>query len=229
MSIIKKYKIFKESFTEFNLQRMNPDQGGVMSNVTNPQLSINAFDRHEDAIRAATNKLNGLLHSMGNSSQLGILKSKLALEEQKLDSLKILRILKVDGIRYDIYISFVISEEEYWGVIKDILGDDPDLQSEVFKDTDLILTKDWIIKIKGNIIKIIKKWLIPENGNYRNLNEDTYCYNTTTGQIQRLSKDIEVEVIRAYDNKIVIKYQSDYYNLIGDSFIYFNYWFTRVL
>lgn len=216
-------------FTEFNLQRMNADQGGVMPNVTNPQLSINAFDRHEDAIRAATNKLNTLLHSMSNSSQLGVLKSKLALEQQNLQSLKVLRILKVDGVRYDVYINFVISEEEYWGVVKDILGEEPEFNSEVFKDVDLILTKDWTVKIKGTIIKVIKKWLIPENGVYRNLNEDTHCYNVKTGNIQKIAKDTEIEVVRAYDNKIVIKHEDDHYNLVGDSFIYFNYWFTRVL
>jgi hypothetical protein len=216
-------------FTEFNLQRMNPDQGGMMPNVTNPQLSINAFDRHEDAIRAATNKLNSLIHSMGNSSQLNVLKSKLALEDQKLESLKILRIIKVDGVRYDVYISFVIAEEEYWGSIKDILGEEPEFHSEVFKDADLILTKDWMIKIKGTIVKIIKKWFIPENGTYRNLNEDTHCYNVTTGNIQKIAKDTEIEVVRAYDNKIVIKHEDDYYNLVGDSFIYFNYWFNKVI
>lgn len=229
MFIIKKYNIFKESFTEFNLQRMNPDMGGMMPNVDNPQLSINAFDKHENAIRAATDKLNSLLNTLSNSSHFAVLKSKLALEDQNIESIKILRIVKSD-IRYDFYISFFIKDEEYWGVIKDMLGLHPKFESEVFKDTDLILSKEWVIKIKGLVIKLIKKWLTIENGKYRYINpENCSCFNVKTGNIERLIKDTEVEVVRSYDNKILIKHEDDYFHLTGDSYVYFNYWFIKDL
>jgi hypothetical protein len=39
---------------------------------------------------------------------------------------------------------------------------------------------------------------------------------------------IEVELVRSYDNKIVVRYESDNYNLIGDNQIYFNWWFEKI-
>ena len=34
-------------FTEFNLQRMNPDSVQASMHVDDPQLSINSFDKHQ--------------------------------------------------------------------------------------------------------------------------------------------------------------------------------------
>ncbi len=217
-------------FTEFNNMRMNSDSStGMMPNIDNPQLSIGAFDKHQDAIRAATSKINGLLHSLSNTPQFNILKSKLSLEKQNITSMKVLRISKSNDVNYNIFISFIIDEEEYWGVVENILDDSPTLKSEVFKNSDLVLTKEWIIKIKGLIIKILKNWLTPENGNYKLINDESHCFSVDTGRLLKISKGTEVEVVRSYDNKIVIKHDNDYYDLIGDSYIYFNYWFSKIV
>ena len=226
MSIIKKYSLFLE-MTEFNAQRMNADTGQMAMHVDNPQLSINAFDKHQDIIRQATSKLNGLLQSMANSPQFNQLKSKLSLESQDIKSMKVIRIVR-NGIKYDVYISFVIDEETYWGVIEDILDKSPNVKSEVFKNTGLILTPEWVIKTKGSMIKIIKKWLTPENGKYRLVSDDVYYTNVKTGKMLEISKDTEVEVIRSYDNKVVITHDNEYYDLTGDNYVYFNYWFMKI-
>lgn len=214
--------------SEFNLGRLNPDSGAMgMPNVDQPSLSINAFDKHQDAIRAATSKINGLLKSLSNSPQFNILKSKLSLKEQNITSLKVLRISKLNSINYTAYISFTIGEEEYWGVIENILSDDPDFKSEVFKDTNLVLSTEWIIKTKGLIVKILKKWLRPEDGLYKLINKEAFFSNINTGKLIEVSKGIEVEVLKAFDNKIVVKYNGDLYNLSGDNYVYFNYWFLK--
>jgi hypothetical protein len=225
---MKKRKHLILEFTEFNVLRANPDSAAISVHVDNPQLSINAFDRHEDAIRAATSKLNGLLNTLTNSAQFGALKSRLALEEQNITSMKILRIAPSNNINYNIFVQFVIKDEEYWGVAQNILDDEPTFKSEVFKDTDLVLTKEWILKIKGLIIKILKNWLNPDNGVYKLINDECQAINVDTGEFVKLSKDTKVEVIRAFDNKIVIKLNSKYYNLTGDNYIYFNYWFIKI-
>lgn len=223
----RKYNIIRE-FSEFNNMRMNSDTGGFMPNVDNPQLSIGAFDKHQDAIRSATSRVNNILKSLSNSPQFSILKSRLSMDEQNITSMKILRISK-DSLNYNVYVQFVIAECEYWGVVEDILSEDPNFKSEVFKNTDLILTKEWIIKIKGLVVKIIKKWLNPENGIYKLLNDEAYCYNINNGKLLKINKDTKVEVIRSFDNKIVVKHDNDYYNIIGDSYVYFNYWFLKSL
>lgn len=223
----KKAKRLILEFTEFNSQRLNPDIGQMGVHVDNPQLSINAFDKHQDVIRQATSKLNGLLQSLSNSTQFSILKSKLSLESQDITSMKVIRILK-NGIKYDVYISFVIGEETYWGVVEDVLDDSPNVKSEAFKDASLILTPEWVIKTKGLIVKIIKKWLTPENGKYKLISDDVYCTSVTSGKQLEISKDTEVEVVRSYDNKTVIKHDSEYYDLSGDNYVYFNYWFIKI-
>ena len=119
---MKRNKLILE-FTEFNAQRMNPDSAQMSMNVDNPQLSVNAFDKHEDAIRAGVSRINNIIHSLSNSASFRTLKSKFALEEQQITSLKVLRIVSADSVNYDIYISFVIDDTEYFGLIENLPSD----------------------------------------------------------------------------------------------------------
>jgi len=215
-------------FTEFNLQRLNPDSVQASMHVDDPSLSINAFDKHQDGIRQAMSRVNDILWNLNGSNAYSALRGKLALEDQDIKSMKILRISKVNGIDYDVYITFVIGDHEYWGVINGILTQSPELESEVFKDYDLYQAKEWIIKIKGLVIKTIKTWLKPEPGKYRLINDEVLCYSIETGRQLRMEKGIEIDVIRPYDNKIVIRYESETYNLVGDNFVYFNWWFDKI-
>lgn len=228
MSIIKKYNLFKESFTEFNLQRFNSDSVQASTHVDDPSLSTNAFDKHEDKIRQSMSRVNDIMFNLKGTNAYKALRSKLALEHQDIQSLKVLRIVKSTSLLYDVYVSFRIEGEEYWSVIENILADSPKLKSEVFKDYDLYQPKEWVIKITGLIIKTIKKWLKPEPGIYKLLNDDIICYSIETGKQLKMDKGIEVELLRAYEDKIIIKYESDRYNLVGDNYIYFNWWFEKI-
>jgi len=214
-------------FTEFNLQRFNPDSAHIAAHVDNPQLSTDAFDKHQDAIRQGMSRINDILYKLKGTSAYSSLRSKLALEDQDIQRLKILRILK-SNIDYDVYISFVIQDEEYWGVIENIMSSSPKLKSEVFKDFDLLQPKEWVIKIKGLVIKTIKTWLKPEPGTYKLINEEVICYSVETGKQLRMESGIEIELIRSHDDKIIIKHDSDYYNLVGDNYIFFNWWFEKI-
>jgi hypothetical protein len=215
-------------FTEFNLQRLNPDSVQASMHVDDPSLSTNAFDKHQDGIRQAMSRVNDILWNLTGSNAYKNLRGKLALEDQDIKSMKILRIVKVNGINYDVYVTFVIGDNEYWGVIKEILTSSPELESEVFKDYDLYQAKEWVIKIKGLVIKTIKEWLKPEPGMYRLLNDEVLCYSIETGRQLKMENGIEIDVIRAYENKIIIRHESETYNLVGDNFIYFNWWFEKI-
>ena len=229
MSIIKKYNDFLlREMTEFNLQRLNPDSVQASMHVDDPSLSTNAFDKHQDAIRQAMSRVNDILWNLSGSNAYKNLRGKLALEDQDIKSMKILRIIKSNGINYDVYITFVIADNEYWGVINGILTPNPELESEVFKDYNLYQAKEWTIKIKGLIIKTIKEWMKPEPGKYKLLNDEVFCYSVETGKQLRMEKNIEIEVVRAYENKIVVRHESDTYNLVGDNYVYFNWWFERI-
>lgn len=222
----KRNKLILE-FTEFNLQRMNPDSARASVHVDDPQLSINAFDKYQDGIRQAMSRINDILYNLKGTSSYSQLRSKLALENQDIQSIKILRIVKNETLKYTVFISFIIEGEEYWGEIEDVTGLNPNFTSEVFKDYDLFQPKEWVIKIKGLIIKTIKTWLKPESGFYKLLNDEVICYSVETGKQLRMEPGIEIEVLNCYDNKIVIKHETDIYNLIGDNFVYFNWWFEK--
>jgi hypothetical protein len=215
-------------FTEFSLQRFNAHSPTGQPNVDNPQLSTNAFDKHQDGIRQAMSRINDILFNLKGTSAYSALRSKLALEDQDIKSIKILRIIKSNEVNYDVYLTLKIGEKEYWGKISNVLGLDPKITSEVFKDYDIYQPKEWVIKIKGIIIKTIKAWLKPEPGIYKLLNEEVICYSTETGKQLKMSKGIEIELIRSHDSKIIIKNEGVYYNLVGDNFIYFNWWFEKI-
>ena len=215
-------------FTEFNMQRLNPDSVQASMHVDDPSLSINAFDKHQDAIRQAMSRVNDILWNLNGSNAYSALRGKLALEDQDIKSMKILRITKVNGIDYDVYLTFVIGDNEYWGVINGILTSSPELESEVFKDYDLYQAKEWVIKIKGLVVKTIKTWLKPEPGKYKLINDEVLCYSIETGRQLKMEKGIEIDVVRPYDNKIVIRHESETHNLVGDNFIYFNWWFEKI-
>lgn len=223
----KRNKLILE-FTEFNLQRMNPDSARASVHVDDPQLSINAFDKYQDGIRQAMSRINDILYNLKGTSSYSQLRSKLALENQDIQSIKILRIVKTETLKYTVYLTLTIDGEEYWGEVEDVVGLNPQFTSEVFKDYDLFQPKEWVIKIKGLVIKTIKTWLKPEPGFYKLLNDEVICYSVETGKQLKMEQGIEIEVLNCYDNKIVIKHETDIYNLIGDNYIYFNWWFEKI-
>jgi hypothetical protein len=214
-------------FTEFNLQRFNDTSAQASVHVDDPQLSLNAFDKHLDGIRAAMSRIDDIMGRLSDTGAYKNLRSKLALDNQNLKNLKILRIVKVNNISYDAYISFEIGEDVYWGTVQNILGESPLMKSEVFKDQELLQAKEWVIKIKGLIVKTIKEWLKPEPGVYRLLKDEVICYSVETGRQLSMEQGIEVEVVRAHSDKIIIFYE-EAYNLVGDNYVFFNWWFEKI-
>jgi len=223
----RKMKLILE-FTEFQANRMNPDSAQMSVHVDNPSLSINAFDKHEDAIRSGISRINTILHALSGSAAYRSLKSKLILDEQKITSMKVLRLVDSDSVSWDAYISFVIGEEEYYGHIKNLLSSEPILKSEVFKDFDLVQSKEWILRTKGLLLKAVLEWLHPEDGVYQLLNDFIICTDNITGNFMKLEKGSKVEVVNSYDNKIIIRYNDRNYTLSNKNFVYFNYWFLKV-
>jgi hypothetical protein len=223
----RKMKLILE-FTEFQANRMNPDSAQMSVQVDNPSLSINAFDKHEDAIRNGISRINTILHALSGSAAYRSLKSKLILDEQKITSMKVLRLVDTDSVNWDAYISFVIGEEEYYGHIKNLLSEEPHIKSEVFKDFDLVQSKEWVLRTRGLLLKAVLEWLHPEDGIYQLLNDFIICTDNMTGNLMKLEKGSKVEVVNSYDHKIIIRYNDKHYTLVNKNFVYFNYWFLKV-
>ncbi len=219
-------KIYETS--EFNLQRFNSDSVQASTQVDNPQTSLNAFDKFQDMIRLSMARINDIMHNLKGTNAYSSLRNKLALEDQDVKNIRILRMVKSETLDYDVYLTFVIGDEIYWGKIKNVMNTTPTFTSEVFKDSDLYQPKEWIIKITGLIIKTVKSWLKPEPGTYKLLNNDILCYSVETGRQLKMYEGIEIELIRAHTDKIIIRYEGDAYNLVGDNYIFFNWWFEKI-
>ena len=80
-----KYHLIRE-FSEFNLQRLNPDSARASIHVDDPSLSINAFDKHEDTIRQAIAQIGQISKSLQHTNQYRSLKSKLGIDSQNLQN-----------------------------------------------------------------------------------------------------------------------------------------------
>ncbi len=215
-------------FTEFNLQRFNDTSAQASVHVDDPQLSLNAFDKHLDGLRAAMSRINDIMGRLSDTGAYRNLRSKMALENQNIKNLNILRIVKVNNISYDAYISFEIGDDKYWGVAQNLMSNSTELKSEVYKDYDLFQSKEWIIKTKGLIIKTLKEWLKPEPGTYRLLNEEVVCYSVETGKQLSMERGLEIELVRAHTDRLVISHDDYTYNLIGDNYVFFNWWFEKI-
>ena len=223
----RKNKLILE-FTEFNLQRFNDTSVQASTHVDDPQLSINAFDKHQDALRSAMSRINDIMNRIADTGAYSNLRSKLAMEHQQIENLKILRITKSNNINYDVYITFTIKDNDYWGVVENLLGTEPKLKSEVFSDKNLHQAKEWIIKINGLIIKTLKDWLKPEPGKYKLLGVEVICNSTETGRQLVMSKGIVIDLVRAHSDRMLVRHENEDYILRGDNYVFFNWWFEKV-
>ena len=217
-------RLIKE-FTEFNAQRMGSDNTPMAMHVDNPELSMDAFDKHIDNIRTSNIRLNSILNTLANTG--GVFNFNKSKHEDGLDikNVKILRMYPNNIIDLDIYISFEVSGNEYYGVIKNFTTEHPTVKSEAFRDPNMYASKEWIIKVKGLLIKVIKAWMNIKSGEYTTLKEIS-CIKEDTGEYVVIEANTKIEVIRNYDdNKVLIRINGTDCVLQGMNFFYFNYWF----
>ena len=152
-----KFKLLLE-FNEFNLQRMNPDNIPMAMHVDNPELSTDGFDRHQANIQSQEARLGSILNLLSNTSHIYDITKDRIIHGQDITNLKIQRMIRDNSIDLKVYLTFNIGDKNYYGVINNFVSS-PNLSSEVFRDSNLFLPKEWIIRTKGLIIKAIKKWM----------------------------------------------------------------------
>lgn len=225
---IKKFADFEtiNENTEFDFQHLNPDSGSAVGLFDNPSLSRDSYDKHQSLLSRSLTVLTTL--GQNSAPSIAGLKGKLTLEEQNITNLKILRIVQRNTIIYDAYITFIIQNVEYWGVVEDLTTKNAIFISEVFTDPNLVQSKEWIVRTKGFIINTINKWLLPEEGEYKLLENNIDITDNTTGNLVNLQAGATVEVLRSNDNKILISVDEKRYTLTNKNFIYFNWWFEKI-
>jgi hypothetical protein len=223
-------KYLIREFTEFDLQRFGGEHGGGMPNVhaNNPNLSHGAFDRHEDNIRMSNVRLNDILNSIRSTNNIYSTKLDRSMDGLDISNLKIQRMFSLNDIDVDVYITFDLAGKNYFGVIKSFIIN-PRVESEVFKDGDLFVNKEWRIKLKGLLLKTIKNWLnVSPNTKWKAL-KPIQCTNSETGELLIIDEDSEIKVLRTLNNNTIVATHGDVpCEIKGLNFYYFNYWFESV-
>lgn len=213
-------------FTEFNNMRLGSDSVPQSTHVDNPSLSLGAYNRFTNNVKNSLNKLNDLYKKISMTSTGMHLKKQKPLELTDIKNIVIQRIFPSNDIYFNVYFTFELEDQEYFGVIRNINSSDPILTSEVFKDYNIFGSKEWAIRIKGNLIKVIKQWLTPPKGKYVSLKEID-AYDKLTGHKMLLPQESIIKVISSDDKYITIEHEDRVYTLRNDNYYYFNYYFKE--
>jgi hypothetical protein len=214
-------------FTEFNNMRLNNDSVPQSTHVDNPQLSMGNYNRFQANLNNSLNRLNDLYKNVSMTTTGYNLKSGNTIELKDIKNIKILRIYPKDDIYLNVYFTFELDKTEYYGVIKKINSTNPKLSSEIFKDINIYKTREWQIRVEGNLIKAIKKWLSPSIGKYVSLKEID-ASDQKTGNLILIPVNSTVNLIRSSKDEILIEFENNIYKLTNKNFYYFNYYFQKL-
>tara|TARA_R110000772_G_scaffold109849_2_gene213207 strand:+ start:1228 stop:1941 length:714 start_codon:yes stop_codon:yes gene_type:complete len=216
-------------FTEFSNMRLGSgDSVPQSTHVDNPDLSMDGFSKYDANLRDSLNRLNQMYMNINKSNTAFNLRSGEVVEIGDLLNIKILRIFPKDDIFLNIYFTFSLNEKEYHGYINKVNGTNPSVHSEIFRDVNIQGGQEWVIRVKGNLIKVIKNWMSPSVGSYTAL-KDIDVYNQNTGELCLVPENSEIKLIRVVgDDSILINFSDVDYILKGKNYYYFNYYFSSV-
>lgn len=148
---------------------------------------------------------------------------------EEYQNLKILRIFTNTNLKLDVFISFDFMEEEFFGVYRNFNGiNEPKLDSDLLSDPRFnYIDKEYYIKLKNYIFKILYNWFIPAPGDYKVLADELKMRNSM-GQTVHVKKKAIIYV-KGYntdaDNNpfVIIKYKNDIYEITQNDYFYFKY------
>lgn len=254
MKIIKynQYKFLQENFpinllkesSEFvDMQMdMNPNPLGTgFGFAQDPTMSIYSDDSspYVDNYARKGQMINDLSRIMKNL--MGDLRSDIKLHKvdyflddiEEFENLKILRIFKNHNNLLDVFISFELHEEEFFGVFRDFNGiNDPKLKTDLFTDPRFnYIDTEYYLKLTRYLYKIIYNWFLPKTGQYKVL--QSFPIKDSMGDKKEL-KIGSVFRVKGHnkdngDLYIIIKYKEDIYSIVGNDFYFFNYWTEKIL
>jgi hypothetical protein len=224
-------------------------QTGLMSNplgagyglATDPTMSIysDATSPYVDNYSKKSQMVNDLSRIMKN--MYGYMTTNI--QQHKLDyflddidefkNLKILRIFKNNDLYLDIFISFQLNDDEFFGVYRNFNGiSDPRLKCDLFSDVRYnYIDTEYYLKLNTYLFKIITNWFIPTIGDYKVLQDIIVKDSMGTAKTIKKGSFFKLKG-HSEDNNgklfIMLKYKNDIYTISGNDFYYFKYWTEKV-
>lgn len=244
-NFLKKHFLIKED-SEFNQYQFG---GGVTNPLgpgygfaVDPKLSI--YGSQDSPYVDQYARSVGITNTLTNV--LSFIKSDLFGNKPKFDyfledldffkNLKILRIYRNANNNLNIYISFDLRNEEFFGVFKDYnySHNKPKLYSDLFTDMRFrYINQDYILKLQNYFYHILKKWFIPNPGFYTVLKDNLIVKD-------EMGKEIPIKIgsilkIKRYDENnngepyVILFFNDKKYFINGNDYYFIKYWLEPYL
>ena len=244
----RKQRLFEGS--EFNQYQLGLD-GGMSSFgqgygiATDPGLSIYSPDSNPyvdmySRQAGTTSHLMTIIKQMNKEmtdDHVFARKSDRFLEDiDEYKNIKILRIFKNENLKLNIYISFDFMDNNFFGVFRNFNAsyNRPTFDTELLSDQRFgYIDKEYFLKLNQYIYKLVFNFFIPEPGMYKNLKENCLVKDENSGEQKFLKEGKIVEVLgyntdENNDPFIPLKIENKNFNITGNNYFYFKYWFDPI-
>ena len=167
---------------QFGFGGMNPLSPG-QGFATDSSLNIygsndSPYIDYYNRMAGTINNIKGIMKQIFNTTdfKLNIMNIDYFVEDiEEITNFKILRILENYSRNLDIYISFQIRDDEFFGVFKDfnILLGKPIFKTELYTDPRYnYIDIEYKLKLGNLFFKVLKNWFKPNKGLYTNLKQN---------------------------------------------------------
>lgn len=236
-----KHMFLKESYSDFNQYDIGPSPIAGCGFAVDQALSVNSQDDspfsnnyHKSAMMV--NSLLNIIKQMNKDHVMnyGTVKFDQFLED--LDDITDFKILKINinsKLRIDIYISFRLNDEDFFGVFNDFNWiQKGKLKSDLFSDNRYrYINYNYIIKIDNYFRKILLSWFKPhDNSEYISLKDINIKNELGKSIILPINSTISIisSNVMTEHSYIKLEYKGKIYTINGNNYYYFNYWFNLI-
>jgi len=238
-----KFKFIKENnqYSMFQQFGLEPTQNGPgYGFAVDPSISVfgqedSIYNNQYLKTPMAINTLLGIIKNInqGNAVDYSKLKYDYFLEDvNEIDNLKILRLINNNNLYIDIYISFDLYDENFFGIFKRFNYINREkLKSDLFTDSKYnYINNDYVLKLDNYFYKVLLNWFKPKLDYYISL--EKFTVKDDFGKTHKIPVDSDIKVVFVEkDNNnepyIKIKYKDNFYFINKINYYYFNYYFKK--
>ena len=240
-----KYKFIKEN-SEFNQYQFGISPSSALGGATGEygfavDAGVSVFASQDSPYTnqyyATANQINNVLSIMKNvyqNSNRPDVKLDYFLDDiDGYTDLKILRIHRNENLTLDIFISFLLGEDEFFGVYRNFNSiQRQKLISDLFTDSQFnYIDNQYRLKLDTYFYKILNNWFQPKKGDYRAL-KDVICRNQM-GENTKIKENSQISVYSVNKDKdgnsfVRIKVNDDIFLINKNDYYFFNYWFEKI-
>lgn len=199
--------------------------GFIGNEPKDPALSMNGYDKFKADMISQFNRLQSILRNVFSSTTyMGKSVFNFVIED-----LRVFRIFRNNNGYLDIYIKFILDDDEYMGCFRDWSSRHCKFESAVLNLTQIQIHLENKIKLIGIFKKVLTEWFIPVKNEYKTLKE-VKVYDSL-GNIVYIPIDsiVTVEEVVTEDDEptIILLYNNKEYTISNLDYYFFHWWFKE--